>query len=468
MSSDSRVATLNRGARAPSYPHRARTGVTGHMKRLRGAFAQRYELLEELGRGATSTVYRATDHRYGRLVAVKVLREELVADGATARFAQEIRIAAQLQHPNIMPLYDSGEINGVPYFVMPHIEGETLRGRLDREGPLDVEEALAITDAIGRGLDYAHRHAVAHRDIKPDNVLLHLGIPLVTDFGIAVALGRSAAGRCPPAGTPEYMSPEQASDRGVVDGRADLYALACVLFEILTGRPPFTGSPHAVLAQHLAVDAPPLTALRADVPTAVARAIARALSKAPADRFATAAEFVSALYGGRLRPLAPTLAAAVLPFVNVSGDPTIDAVSHGMTEAVVTALTGVGNLRVSAQAHTLALEGRSIHVSELGRQLDADLLLFGSVRESGGTVRVAAQLIHAADACYQWSGCFDRPRRLGFALEDEVAAEVAECVRLALLPIRSRQPSSACWFAVSADRAASRTEPRWSDASPAA
>lgn len=457
-----RVRSADRGAPAASYPRvRGRAVVTRRIERLRGALAPRYELLEELGRGATSTVYLATDHRFQRLVAMKVLREELADGTSAARFAQEIRIAAQLQHPNIVPLYDSGQVLGLPYFVMPHIEGETLRARLRRDRRLDLDEALAITDAIGRALDYAHRHAIAHRDIKPDNVLLHLGVPLVTDFGIAVALGRSGAGGRAPVGTPEYMSPEQAGGWVELDGRTDLYSLACLLYEMLSGRPPFTGSQQAVIAQHLAVEALPLTALRPDAPSAVSRAVARALSKAPADRFTSAAEFVSALYDGRTRRLAPTITTAVLPFVNVSGDPTIDTLSHGVTEAVARALTTVRGLNVSAHTHALALDGRAIHLSELARRLDADLLLLGSVREARATVRIAAHLIHAADACYQWSGRFDRPSALGFTLEDEVASEIAECVRVALLPIRSRQAFTPCWLALTDDASAPRTGPRW-------
>jgi serine/threonine protein kinase len=272
------------------------TGVEG----LRGALAGRYDIEREVGHGAMATVYVARDLRYDRRVAVKVLSRELAAALGAERFLREIDILAHLNHPHILPLLDSGDAGGFLFYVMPFVEGESLRHRLERETQLPIPDALAITREVALALDYAHRQGFIHRDVKPENILLSDGLALVADFGIARAINQAAdsdsltgSGLSP--GTPPYMSPEQASGRDV-DSRCDIYALGCVLYELLAGQPPFPGpTAQAVLARHLADPVPPLRTVRTTVPVGVERAVFKALAKVPADRFATAGEFAAAL-----------------------------------------------------------------------------------------------------------------------------------------------------------------------------
>ncbi|MEP6744769.1 MAG: serine/threonine-protein kinase, partial [Gemmatimonadota bacterium] len=213
--------------------------------RLKSALADRYVIERELGAGGMATVYLAQDLKHDRKVALKVLKPELAAVIGADRFVVEIKTTAALQHPHILPLFDSGSADGFLYYVMPYIEGETLRGKLDRETQFGIEEAVKITVAVADALDYAHRHGVIHRDIKPENILLHDGRPIVADFGIALALSAAAGGRMTETGmslgTPHYMSPEQATADKEITGRSDIYSLGSVLFEMLTGEPPHMG-----------------------------------------------------------------------------------------------------------------------------------------------------------------------------------------------------------------------------------
>src|SRR2546426_649056 len=247
-----------------------------------------------------ATVYLARDLKHGRRVAIKVLRPEIAAALGPERFLREIEVAARLTHPHILPLHDSGEAAGFLYYVMPYIESESLRDRLEREGQLPLEEALRITREVASALGYAHSHDVVHRDIKPENILLSGGEAVVADFGIARAItqagGRGLTETGISVGTPAYMSPEQASGGGPIDGRSDVYSLACVLYEMLAGEPPYTW-PRAqvVIAKRFTDPVPSVRRLRETIPPAVDAAITKALAKAPADRFATAAEFVEAL-----------------------------------------------------------------------------------------------------------------------------------------------------------------------------
>jgi WD40 repeat protein len=290
-------------------------------QRLNAALNGRYRIERVLGEGGMATVYLAEDLRHDRTVALKVLRPELAAVVGGERFLSEIRTTAKLQHPHILPLFDSGEEDGFLYYVMPHVRGESLRQRLDRETQLGVDEALELTRKVASALSYAHEHGVVHRDVKPANILLsEQREPLVADFGIALAVAQAGAGRLTETGlslgTPHYMSPEQATGDRAVDRRSDLYALGCVLYETLAGQPPFTApTAQAVLAQILTQDAPPVTRTRRTVPPHVAGAIARALEKLPADRFATVGEFTSALAdpGFRYRQRSETEPAAAGP-----------------------------------------------------------------------------------------------------------------------------------------------------------
>ena len=270
------------------------------LDRLTPALADRYRIDRKLGQGGMATVYLAADLRHDRPVAIKVLRPELAAVVGAERFLSEIRTTANLQHPHILPLFDSGEADGFLYYVMPYMAGETLRDRLDREKQLPVDEAIAIARKIGSALDYAHRNGVIHRDIKPANILLEDGEPQVADFGIALAVQNAGGGRLTETGlslgTPYYMSPEQATGDGDPDARSDLYSLGCVAFEMLAGEPPFTGpSAQSVLARVLTEDAPMVTRIRKTVPANAASAVARATQRLPADRFATIGEFTAAL-----------------------------------------------------------------------------------------------------------------------------------------------------------------------------
>ena len=284
------------------------------LDRLRVALADRYPLERELGRGGMATVYLAQDPKHHRQVAVKVLRPELVAMLGAERFLLEIQIAARLSHPHILPLYDSGQVDGLLYDVMPHIVGESLRQRLTREQQLPIAEALRLAQQVASALDYAHRHGIVHRDIKPENILLHEGEALVADFGIALAVRAAGGERLTETGlslgTSSYMSPEQAMGDRQIDGRSDVYSLGCVLFEMLAGEPPYTGAnAQAVIARILTERPRDLRLLRDTVSPGLDHAVARSLAKLPADRYNTATEFSDAI----ARAGADTWAPAVGP-----------------------------------------------------------------------------------------------------------------------------------------------------------
>jgi len=274
--------------------------MTDVLGRLTAALADRYVIVRELGAGGMATVYLAHDVKHDRHVALKVLRPELAAVLGAERFVVEIKTTAALQHPHILPLFDSGQADGFLYYVMPYIEGVTLRDKLNRETQLGIEEAVRITTEVADALDYAHRHGVIHRDIKPENILLHDGRPMVADFGIALALSAAAGGRMTETGmslgTPHYMSPEQATADKEISGRSDIYSLASVLYEMLTGQPPHVGgSAQQIIMKIIAEEAQPVASLRKSVPPNVAAAVNKALERLPADRFASAAEFAQAL-----------------------------------------------------------------------------------------------------------------------------------------------------------------------------
>jgi len=277
---------------------------------LRIALADRYDLEHEIGRGGMATVFLAQDRKHRRPVALKLLNRQLGAVLGVDRFLAEIQVMARLQHPNLLPLFDSGEVHPGPpphadgpgflFYVMPYVDGESLRARLRRERQLPIAEAIAIAVEVAGALDYAHRHGVVHRDLKPENILLHDGHPLVADFGIALAVSKAGGSRLTQTGvrigTPQYMSPEQIAGEGVIDGRSDIFALACVLYEMLTGDPPHMGSSvQAVIARILSEPPRGVRTVRPNVPEVAERTLDRALAKLPADRFATAREFAGAL-----------------------------------------------------------------------------------------------------------------------------------------------------------------------------
>ena len=288
------------------------------LDRLAAALPDRYRIERELGQGGMATVYLAEDLKHKRRVALKVLKPELAALLGAERFVQEITTTAALQHPHILPLFDSGSADGFLYYVMPFIDGETLRAKLNRETQLAIDEAVRLTVAVADALDYAHRHGVIHRDIKPENILLHDGRPMVADFGIALAVSAAAGGRMTETGlslgTPHYMSPEQATADKDISARSDIYSLGSVLYEMLSGNPPHTGaSAQQIIMKIIAKEVPPVTQLRKAVPPNVAAAVAKALEKLPADRFESARTFAAALADPAFRTTGLSAAGAQAP-----------------------------------------------------------------------------------------------------------------------------------------------------------
>jgi serine/threonine-protein kinase len=275
--------------------------MTAVSERLAAALADRYRIEREIGAGGMATVYLAHDVKHDRRVALKVLRPELAAVIGAERFLTEIKTTANLQHPHILALFDSGQVDGTVFYAMPYVEGESLRDRLAREKQLPVPDAVRIATEVASALDYAHRHDVIHRDIKPENILLHDGRALVADFGIALAASKTEGGARMTEtgmslGTPHYLSPEQAMGERSLDARTDVYALGCVLYEMLTAEPPFTGATaQAIMARVMTEEPRSLTMQRRTVPANVEAAVRTALEKLPADRFETAALFAAAL-----------------------------------------------------------------------------------------------------------------------------------------------------------------------------
>jgi serine/threonine-protein kinase len=449
--------------------------------RLRKSLADRYHIERELGRGGMATVFLAHDLRHDRPVALKVLHANLAIALGPERFLREIRLCARLQHPHILVVHDSGEADGHLWFTMPYVEGETLRGRLRREGQLPIDDALRIAREVADALQYAHQHGVIHRDIKPENILLAGDHALVADFGIARALSPEADERLTESGlslgTPHYMSPEQAAGERTLDQRTDIYSLGCVLYEMLAGEPPFTGpTPQAILAKRLTEPVPHLRTSRA-VPIGLESTVTKALARSPADRFAGMAELRQALDRARLdepssvattavlprrprwlaRPVtglvalllalaayagltrmrradaaAPAASAAVLPFVDLSPGRDQEYFSDGLTEELINALSQVPGLRVAARTSSFQFKGRSPDVHEVGRRLDVATVIEGSVRKSGTRLRVSAQLISVKDGYQLWSESYDRDLTDVFAVQEDVARSIVAALRVRL------------------------------------
>jgi serine/threonine-protein kinase len=411
------------------------------LDRVKSALGTRYLIERELGRGGMATVYLAHDQKHGRPVAVKVLRPDLASSIGPERFLREIQMAARLTHPHILPLHDSGEVDGLLYYVMPYIEGESLRDRLQREHRLDPDQALLLGREVADALDYAHQHGVVHRDIKPENILIANGQAVVADFGIARAVSSGAeflteAGMA--VGTPMYMSPEQAAGDPDLDGRSDIYSLGCVLFEALTGVPPFRGvSAQAILVRRLTESPPALRTLNPAITAAVDTAIARALSREPADRFATAAGLSTALTDAARHGGAPGAAAlvsrpqgaaeasvAVLPFLNLSSDAENEYFSDGMTDEIINALAQIPGLRVPARTSCFMFKGKNVDARQIGERLKVRTLLEGSLRKAGDRIRLTVQLINASDGYYLWSHTYERTLADVFALQDELTRAI--------------------------------------------
>lgn len=416
------------------------------LPRVTAALAARYRIERELGTGGMATVYLGHDLKHDRDVAIKVRRADIADPVARERFVREIHLAARLNHPHILPLYDSGEADGLLYFVMPVMAGQTLQDRLGAGVSMPVEDAVRIAAEVADALDYAHRQDVVHRDIKPGNILLHEGHALVADFGIGKALAAAAESETftqigVSVGTPAYMSPEQAAG-DVVDGRTDLFALGCMLYEMLTGEQAFTGPTlQAVIAKRFHHVPPPVTAGRPSVPAGVSRTVERLLERSPDDRFSCGAEVIRALRGDidvvRVRRDVPSI--AVLPFTNMSMDPDNAFFSDGITDDITIALTRVQGLRVAARASAFSFRGTSTALAEIGDKLSVRNVLDGSVRRVGNRVRVTAQLMEAHDGTQRWSDRYDRDVDDIFAIQDEISQAIVSELT-GVLGLRSDAP----------------------------
>jgi len=404
-------------------------------ERLTKALADRYQIEREIGSGGMATVFLAQDLKHNRRVAIKVLRPELAATLGPDRFVREIEIAAQLSHPHILPLHDSGEAKGILYYVMPYVEGESLRERLDRVGKLSVAEAVRLTDEIASALSYAHEQGIVHRDVKPENIMLSGGRAVVADFGIGRAVTAAGGDRLTgtgfAVGTPAYMSPEQAYG-DAVDGRSDVYALGCVAYEMVSGRAPFEAdTPQALFAKQVAGTIPSLRARDPAIPLFVERAVERALAKQPADGFQTASEFAEALttemvvarVGRRRGSWRATAGAAigvvvvaawwlstvlggpayerlaVLPPANLMNDPDQDYLVQGVHNALISELQRAG-VMVIARTSVLQYEDTQKPVREIAGELGVDALIESSVFRAGDSVEMEVRLVDGGTQQY--------------------------------------------------------------------
>ena len=427
------------------------------MERLGTALAGRYTVERELGRGGMATVYLGDDLKHHRKVAIKVLLPELGSLLGPDRFSREIQVAASLNHPHILPLYDSGEIGEAAgqrgsgagqllWFTMPYVRGESLRQKLSRERQLPIDQALRITSQVASALDHAHAHGLIHRDIKPENILLHEGVAMVTDFGIALGQVSEEAGSLQSGkedrltgtgislGTPQYMSPEQSAGERTLDARSDVYSLGCVLYEMLAGEPPYTGaSAQALIAKRFTDPVPRVRRLRATVPVAVDQALLKALATAPADRFPSAGAFMEALTAPAPdQQRDPSV--AVLPFRNLSADPENEFFADGVTEDVIAQLSKIRALKVISRTSVMQFKNREQSLREIGATLEVATLLEGSVRRAGNRVRIVAQLIDAEADRHLWSETYDRQLTDIFAIQTDVALQIASALEAELSP----------------------------------
>jgi TolB-like protein/tetratricopeptide (TPR) repeat protein len=435
--------------------------VSSECERLKVALRDRYSVERELGAGGTSTVYLAVDLKHHRKVAIKVLKSELTVPLGPERFLREIDLAAKLSHPHILPLYDSGEAEGLLYYVMPYVEGESLRERLDREKQLPIEQALQFALEVADGLTYAHSLGIVHRDVKPGNILLYGGHAVLADFGVARALSLvdtsplTVTGTA--VGTLAYMSPEQACGHEV-DASTDTYALGCVVYEMLVGEPPYTGpTPGAALARKLVEPVPSLRVVRGVVPLAVERAVLRALARTPADRFASPLDFAKALQSpvappGDIGPTEHRTPAAltprieslvVLPLDNLSGDPGQEYFVEGMHEAIIGELARIGAFLVISRTSAKCYHHTDKPVPQIARELNVDAVVEGSVLRVEGRVRITLQLVEGREDRHLWSQSYERDLRDILALQRDVARAVAGEIQMAVTPAELARPGTA-------------------------
>jgi len=462
---------------------------------LQALLGPAYTLERELGGGGMSRVFVARDEALGREVVVKVLSPELSASLSAERFTREIKLAAGLQEPHIVPVLAAGlTSDGVPYYTMPFVRGDSLRARL-LAGPIPLLDAMSMLRNVAQALAYAHERGIVHRDIKPENVLLSSGTAVVTDFGIAKAISasRTLDGQVPRAadgtltqvgssiGTPAYIAPEQAVGEAV-DARADLYAWGVVAYELLSGAHPFagkTGTSQLIVA-HIAETPRPLTETTPSIPRDVSALVMQCLEKSPSQRpldanailarlstittpspaptpsssplspspprspwyavavavSVAAVVLVGALYARSQRTTATTIAAttknietlAVLPFVNVSGDPKVEYFSDGITDELTNALSKLRGLRLAGRSSSFAFKGKNVSAKEIGQQLDVAALIEGTVRRAGGRVRITVQLTSSTDGKALWQNSYENDQGDVFQVQDEVTAAIVSAV----------------------------------------
>ena len=452
------------------------------LDQLTAALAERYRIERELGVGGMAIVYLAHDIKHNRQVALKVIKPELAAAVGAERFLREIQVTANLQHPHILALYDSGAANGTLYYVMPFVQGESLRERLNREKQLTVEETIRIVTQVAGALDFAHRQGVIHRDIKPENILLHDGEALIADFGIALAVGHAGSGRITDSGlsvgSPQYMSPEQAAGESDVGARSDIYSLGAVTYEMLAGEPPVTGPTAQVIIAKLMTERPTSLRVVRDVVTpSLDAAVMRALAKSPTDRFATAREFADALTKSAVvqksktswivpaavlvvvaasllimfnmraensrnaqsvaavSSVAVIRSIAVLPLDNYSGDSTQEYFVEGMTDELTADLAKISSLRVISRGSASQFNGKKRpSTPDIAKALNVDAIVEGSVVRVGDKVRITAQLINARLDQHIWSDNFERSSGNVFVLQAELASAIARAINVALTP----------------------------------
>lgn len=462
--------------------------MTDLRRKLQNSLGDAYTLERELG-GGMSRVFLANESRLKRRVVVKVLSPELAAGVSAERFEREIVLAAQLSHPSIVPVLTAGDADGLPYYTMPFVEGESLRARLAAHGTPPLVDAIGMLRDIARALAYAHEHGIVHRDIKPDNVLLAGDVAVVTDFGIAKAISAARSdggsgtltGIGTALGTPAYMAPEQASGDPGADARADIYSFGCLAYELLSGDAPFCARPmHQILAAHLSERPADLAGKCPDCPPALTALVMRCLEKSPDDRPQSARDIVHALDGvisrsnasltgvravsrrawgrfipalgivlgaaalavlmqrrGTNDPNAPPNAprsVAVLPFANVGSDTGDAYFADGMAEELATALSKVRGLRVVARSSSFRSGGRDVDPQEVGRTLAVDALLGGTVRRSRDQLRINVQLTRTGDGAILWSEQYQKQVADVFALQDEMATAIVSALQLQLSP----------------------------------
>jgi serine/threonine-protein kinase len=457
--------------------------VTEPSSELNAALADHYIIDRELGRGGMALVYLARDVKHERFVALKTLRPEIALALGRERFLREIRLAARLQHPNILPVYDSGDAAGTLFYVMPYVEGESLRDRLEREPQLPLDDALQIAREVAEALTYAHAHDVVHRDIKPENIMLSGGHAIVTDFGIARAVSAAGGDKLTETGlaigTPAYMPPEQSAGTGKVDRRSDIYSLACVLYETLAGQPPFTGpTAQAIMARHSLDSVPRLKIVRDAIPDDLEAVIEHALEKVPADRYQSAEQFardlntastgrISRVTAARARSPkrlwrgAATLAAgaallaaiawivighsgndgstdrggldrnrvAVLYFHDESRDSSLGYLADGLTEALIDQLGAIRALDVVSRDGVAPFRGREAPRDSVARVLDAANLVEGEVENLGSRVRVTVRLVDGGSGADLRRQSFELPASAQLAIRDSVAKQAALFLR---------------------------------------